>query len=332
MRTHKAGRRWSRLATRLLVVTMLALPAAAFGAGGASAFGGAFYPAQRLGNRGVDVLAIEYLLQHHGHDVPADGQFTSSVDTAVRAFQSARGLGVDGIVGPRTWAALVVTIGRGASGPAVRAVQEQLNEKRNAGLAVSGTFDDATHAAVVAFQGHAAIAADGIVGAVTWTNLAWHYAYPDMSAGLCDQDPDGNGTANWATGAAVAQLEAAAASFAGTGQGQVPLGDASREHGGDIPGHSSHEVGLDIDVWPIRTDSAQCTAGRITWRSSTYDRAATRQLVQAIRSAAPGHVRLVFFNDPTLIAEGLTTEYAGHDNHLHIRYCERVHPNSLYTC
>lgn len=127
-------------------------------------------------------------------------------------------------------------------------------------------------------------------------------------------------------------MEEAARSFASTSQGEVPYGDASLEHGGDIPGHGSHEVGLDIDIWPIRTDSAQCTAGRITWQSTTYDRAATRQLLQAIRAAAPGHVRLVFFNDPVLIDEGLTTEWAGHDNHLHVRYCETVHPNSLYTC
>jgi murein endopeptidase len=120
--------------------------------------------------------------------------------------------------------------------------------------------------------------------------------------------------------------------LAGTSQGQVPYGDAGFEHGGDIPGHGSHESGMDIDIWPIRTDSAQCTAGRITWQSATYDRAATRQLVQAIRAAAPGHVRFIWFNDPTLISEGLTAEWPAHDNHLHVRYCEKVHPSSTYTC
>ena len=80
------------------------------------------------------------------------------------------------------------------------------------------------------------------------------------------------------------------------------LGDAGFEHGGTIPGHASHDVGLDIDMWPIRTDNAQCTAGRITWQSSTYDRAATRQLIQMIRAAAPGHVKVIWFNDLTLIA------------------------------
>jgi len=54
--------------------------------------------------------------------------------------------------------------------------------------------------------------------------------------------------------------------------------------------------------------------------------------VQAVRAAAPGHVALVFFNDPTLINEGLTSHYDNHDNHLHVRYCEKVEPHSLYDC
>ncbi|HET6295135.1 MAG TPA: penicillin-insensitive murein endopeptidase [Kribbella sp.] len=299
----------------------------------AQAYANAFFPTQSTGNRGADVLAIQYLLQHHGQSAPADGVFGASTVAAAKAFQTAKGLGSDGIVGPQTWGALVPTISSGAAGAAVRALQVELNAKRRLSLPVDGVFSTAVRDAVIAFQSHAGIGADGIVGPVTWRNLAWHYDYPDFAANLCDQDPDGNGTAaNWATSAAAAQLEQAARSFAGTSQGKVPYGDAGFEHGGDIPGHGSHEVGLDIDIWPIRTDSAQCTAGRITWQSATYDRAATRQLVQAIRAAAPGHVRLVFFNDPVLINEGLTTQWEAHDNHLHVRFCEVVHPNSLYTC
>jgi peptidoglycan hydrolase-like protein with peptidoglycan-binding domain len=317
---------------RRVFVTLVAVLAVVCSGAPANAYAGAFFPTQSAGNRGVDVLAIQHLLAHHGQTLSADGVFGSATTTAVRAFQSARGLAVDGIVGPATWTALVPQISQGASGPAVRALQVELNEKRRLSLPVTGVFDAAVTTAVRDFQSHAGIGVDGVVGPTTWRNLVWHYGYPDMSAGFCDQDPDGNGTANWATAAAVAQLERAARTFAATGQGQVPLGDAGFEHGGSIPGHSSHAVGMDIDVWPIRTDNAQCTAGRITWQSGTYDRAATRELVQAIRAAAPGHVRLIFFNDPVLIDEGLTTQYANHDNHLHVRYCERVHPNSLYTC
>jgi peptidoglycan hydrolase-like protein with peptidoglycan-binding domain len=310
-----------------LVAALTAVPATP-----ATSYANAFFHTQSQGNRGADVVAIQYLLQHHGQSAATDGVFGSGTTTAVRAFQSAKGLGVDGIVGPQTWGALAPTISQGASGPAVRALQVELNAKRRLSLPVDGVFSAAVRSAVVSFQSHAGIGADGIVGPVTWRNLVWHYDYPDLSAGFCDQDPDGNGTANWATAAAIAQLEQGARSFAGTGQGQVPLGDAGFEHGGDIPGHGSHAVGLDIDIWPVRTDNAQCTAGRITWQSATYDRAATRQLVQAIRAAAPGHVRLIFFNDPVLIQEGLTTSFANHDNHLHVRYCEKVHPNGLYSC
>lgn len=316
------------------LVTVLAVMTLAFaGVAPAHAYANAFFHTQSGGNRGADVLAIQYLLRHSGQSAPTSGVFDSATTTAVRAFQTAKGLGVDGIVGPQTWGALVPTLRSGDTGDAVRALQVELNAKRRLSLTVNGTFDAATNTAVRNFQSHAGIGVDGIAGPVTWKNLVWHYDYPDFGANLCDQNPDGNGTAaNWATSAAVAQLEQAARSFASTGNGQVPVGDAGFEHGGSIPGHSSHNVGMDIDIWPIRTDDAQCTAGRITWRSDTYDRAATRQLVQAIRNAAPGHVRLIFFNDPTLIAEGLTTQWDNHDNHLHVRYCERVHPNSLYTC
>jgi peptidoglycan hydrolase-like protein with peptidoglycan-binding domain len=301
--------------------------------GSAQAYANAFFPTQSSGNRGADVLAIQYLLQHNGQSVSADGVFGAGTVTAAKAFQTAKGLGADGIVGPQTWGALVPTIRSGDSNAAVKALQVELNAKRRLSLPVDGVFSTAVRDAVVAFQSHAGIGADGIVGPVTWRNLAWHYDYPDFNANLCDQNPDGNGTAaNWAHAAAVAQLEAAARNFAGTAQGKVPYGDAGFEHGGDIPGHGSHEQGLDIDIWPIRTDNGQCTAGRITWQSTTYDRAATRQLVQAIRAAAPGHVKFIWFNDPTLISEGLTAEWPAHDNHLHIRYCEKVHPTSMYTC
>ncbi|MFJ3441144.1 penicillin-insensitive murein endopeptidase [Streptomyces sp. NPDC086081] len=305
------------------VITLFAAVAALLLGGGlpAQAFPQAAFPLTSSGNRGSDVVALQYLLAAHGRPVTVDGVFGSGTRGAVVAFQQSEGLTADGIVGPATWDALAVTVRQGDNGPAVRAVQSLLNAKRSAGLSADGAFGTATQTAVRAFQSHAGIGADGVVGPATWKNLLWHYENIDFGPGtMCAQSPDGNADAHWATAGAVGQLEAAAAAFAGTGNGPVPVGDASFEHGGDIPGHASHEVGLDIDVWPVRTDSAQCTAGRITWQSPTYDRAATRRLVQELRAKAPGHVELIYFNDPQLIAEGLTTSYPNHDNHLHIRY------------
>jgi peptidoglycan hydrolase-like protein with peptidoglycan-binding domain len=318
---------------RRVLLALAVLLATALMPASAQAYANAFFPTQSSGNRGADVQAIQFLLQYAGQSVEADGVFGATTVTAAKAFQTAKGLGVDGIVGPQTWTALAPTIRSGDSNAAVKALQVELNAKRRLSLPVDGVFSTAVRDAVVSFQSHAGIGADGVVGPITWRNLAWHYDYPDFSANLCDQDPDGNGTAaNWAAAAPVAQLEAAARSFASTGHGKVPYGDAGFEHGGDIPGHASHDNGMDIDIWPIRTDNAQCTAGRITWESSTYDRAATRQLIQAVRAAVPGHVKFIWFNDPTLISEGLTQHWPAHDNHLHVRYCEKVHPNSAYVC
>jgi peptidoglycan hydrolase-like protein with peptidoglycan-binding domain len=116
------------------------------------AFPGAFHPAQSTGNRGSDVTAIQYLLQAHGHPAPADGVFSGSTDSAVRAFQRSKGLGDDGIVGPQTWSALAVTVRQGDSGPAVQALQSLLNAKRGAGLPVDGAFEAGTRSAVTSFQ------------------------------------------------------------------------------------------------------------------------------------------------------------------------------------
>jgi peptidoglycan hydrolase-like protein with peptidoglycan-binding domain len=299
-------------ATAVLALT-LGLPAQP-----ALAFSQAAFPTESAGNRGVDVAALQYLLQAQGISVTADGVFGSGTAAAVRTFQSRHGLTPDGIVGPRTWDALAGTLRRDASGPAVRALQIELNKKRRLNLVVDGRFGAGTESAVRAFQSHAGIGVDGAVGPTTWRNLVWHFAYPSF-AGMCDQNPDGNATANWGTGSTVGQIEAGVAAF-GSGNGRVPIGDISLEHGGDIPGHASHELGVDADVWPIRTDSAQCTASRITWQSSTYDRAATRALIRSIRAAAPGHIALIYFNDPVLISEGLTQQFPNHDNHFHVRY------------
>lgn len=319
---------WSLPAALLAaVVAWTLIPASA------GAFPNAFFHMQALGNRGADVLAAQHLLVAADHDVETDAEFDSETEQAVEEFQDESGLDVDGVVGPDTWEALTVDLQAGDSGPAVEALQVQLNAKQDHDLAVDGEFDADVEAAVSDFQSHAEIPDDGAVDADTWRNLVWHFQYPDVDAkNMCPQDPDGNGAAHWGTASAIGQLEAATVDFADAGGGVVPLGDVSFEHGGPIDGHASHQDGLDVDLWPIRVDDEQCTADRITWESPEYDRDATRQLAQAIHDAAGEYVALIFFNDPELIAEGLTTDYPNHDNHLHVRYCQFGHPNDMYRC
>ena len=104
-----------------------------------------------------------------------------------------------------------------------------------------------------------------------------------------------------------------------------PSATSASQHGGHIPLHETHEVGLDVDVRPIRTSEDQCRWG-VNYRWSTYDRKATRALIKDIIATAPGHITDLYFNDPVLIREGLTTWFAGHDDHIHVRYCEKTHP------
>jgi hypothetical protein len=317
-----------RVISRLIPVAFVVLVFAG-NPPGASAASAAF-PNQSLGNRGADVRAVQGLLRAHGVGIAIDGVFGATTVEAVKTFQATVGVTANGVVGTTTWDRLVVSLTSGSTGEAVRVVQRQLNEKRRAGLTVDGVYGTPTRAAVIAFQQHIGMTQHGNVGPVTWRRLLWHYDYPSFRTALCDYGV-GNGPANWGTGAAIGQVEAAAAAFLKTGHGRVSVGDVGREHGGNIPLHQTHEVGLDVDLRPIRDNENQCTWGT-NWRFASYDRAATRTLIKAIRAAAPGHVKLIYFNDPVLIREGLTRWFSGHDDHLHVRYCEKSFPIAAYRC
>ena len=64
----------------------------------------------RKGSKGNAVRALQLLLI--GNSIScgsygADGDFGSATDRAVRQFQTANGLTVDGIVGAKTWSAML---------------------------------------------------------------------------------------------------------------------------------------------------------------------------------------------------------------------------------
>lgn len=318
-----------RVAARIVVVGAL-LTALLAGTTGTAAALTRAYPTLSVGDRGANVRAVQGLLRHRGVSVAVDGRFTSSTAGGVRLVQRRSGLAMTGRVDAATWAALVVTIGNGSSGDAVRALQRLLNEKRRTGLAVTGTYDAPTRSAVVAFQRHAGLTASGSAGAATWRLLLAHLELPVWGTRLCDYSV-GNGPANWGTAEAIGALEAAGEAVVAAGHGRVAVGDIGYEHGGDIADHQTHEHGLDVDLRPMRVAKDQCTWGT-NIRLSSYDRAATRDLVDAIRAAAPGRVKLIYFNDPALIREGRTVAYAGHDDHLHVRYCALGHALAMYRC
>jgi peptidoglycan hydrolase-like protein with peptidoglycan-binding domain len=125
------------------------------------------------------VRSLQYLLNAHGAKLAVDGRFGAKTKAAVVAVQRAKGLGVSGVVQAATWRALVVTVHRGSTGPAVRAVQDQINFrnlKDGRTLVVDGRFGPKTEMSVRAFQKAmaaelAGFRADGIVGPQTWQAL-----------------------------------------------------------------------------------------------------------------------------------------------------------------
>jgi hypothetical protein len=63
------------------------------------------------GMRGATVRDLQTMLTSLGYGAAADGIFGSRTERAVKAFQRAKGLGVDGIVGPATYAKLEAAMG-----------------------------------------------------------------------------------------------------------------------------------------------------------------------------------------------------------------------------
>lgn len=67
-------------------------------------------PVLKQGAKGKSVKALQILLKGHGYGVGfsgADGSFGPATLKAVKKYQAAKGLAVDGSVGPATWGALL---------------------------------------------------------------------------------------------------------------------------------------------------------------------------------------------------------------------------------
>jgi peptidoglycan hydrolase-like protein with peptidoglycan-binding domain len=139
------------------------------------------FPLVRKGDQQHPVQTLQHLLRARGQNLTVDGIFGTRTDAAVRAFQQQKALAVDGIVGPNTWAALILTVRQGSQGDAVRGVQEEfqfrnLSGDPSKGLQIDGIFGPKTDAAVRGFQDAlhqdiASVTVDGIVGPVTWRAL-----------------------------------------------------------------------------------------------------------------------------------------------------------------
>lgn len=152
----------------------------------------------RLGESGFEVTQIQDRLRELNYfNRSSNGFFGPITEEAVRQFQMDYGLEVDGIVGPRTEAALFdrsapptpITpnfpdsgtlafsdplpnlLQRGDRGPAVRRLQERLREEGFNPGPIDGIFGLQTESAVLDFQRSRGLRVDGIVGRQTLAAL-----------------------------------------------------------------------------------------------------------------------------------------------------------------
>jgi hypothetical protein len=130
------------------------------------------WPTVAIGATGARVMTIQHLLSFHGFVLTADGIYGPATKACVAGFQAGESLADDGIVGPLTWASLVVTVQSGNTGVVVIAVQAALNAADDAGLPTDGIFGVQTLAAVRGFQAIKKLTVDGVVGPDTWAALS----------------------------------------------------------------------------------------------------------------------------------------------------------------
>ncbi len=160
------------------------------------------------GSRGTEVLRMQRYLQYISHElgekeipsVEVDGVYGDETAEVVRQFQNYYGLVQTGTVNEATWNAIVTTfyalgggetetlrpypgtpLRRGSMGEDVRWLQTLLNTVSTVDLdmpvlALDGVFGPATEANVRRYQRNYGLAADGIVGPLTWDSLTKEYA------------------------------------------------------------------------------------------------------------------------------------------------------------
>lgn len=181
--------------------------------------------ALRLGDSGNDVQQIQIRLNRISTNYPSipkinptDGNFGVDTEEAVRAFQRLFRLTEDGVVGNATWyritylfnavkrlseldsegiridelpRAFEQLLSLGDTGDNVRVMQYYLAViaayyDTIPEIAVNGTFDEATEAAVRAFQRQFGLTEDGLVGRQTWQAMEDAYESIRTSTDLID--------------------------------------------------------------------------------------------------------------------------------------------------
>ena len=135
-----------------------------------------------------DVTALQSVLQANGYyNGTVDGSYGGGTSDAVKKYQRAAGLRVTGVAGPCTQRLLYNSAGEtgsysklqmGSSGSAVKRLQYALYELKYYDGDITGTYDNKTENAVMAFQEVNGLFIDGIAGQDTQRRLYSSKAVP----------------------------------------------------------------------------------------------------------------------------------------------------------
>ena len=132
-------------------------------------------PVLKRGSNDPAVRDLQQALKTLGHDPGAiDGVFGASTESAVKAFQQAREITADGIVGRVTWINIdeadqsepVLRIG--STGLPVRRAQKRMSLVGFDVGGVDGRYGAKTESAVKDLQQRFQVTIDGVVGPQTW--------------------------------------------------------------------------------------------------------------------------------------------------------------------
>lgn len=132
-------------------------------------------PVLKKGSTDPAVRDLQVALKTLGFDPgPVDGVFGQQTENAVKQFQQAKEIPVDGIVGRVTWINIdeadqshpVLTLG--STGLPVRRLQSRMSAVGFDTGGVDGRFGPKTEAAVRKLQQDFNLTVDGIVGQQTW--------------------------------------------------------------------------------------------------------------------------------------------------------------------
>ncbi|MBK9262775.1 MAG: penicillin-insensitive murein endopeptidase [Polyangiaceae bacterium] len=207
-------------------------------------------------------------------------------------------------------------------------VQKQLNKNAHlvpaiGQLAETGVMDDATQAAIYAFQRQVVrlSSPDGRIDphGRTWRTLLGEQAQATNVAFTQLSVDDGNfylyvpRDRVWGTAATLQSLRTVSDDLRPHGF-EIGIGDISFQQGGRMPPHGSHRRGTDVDIRPVRADGQRLP---VTITDPNYSRDRTRLLVEALR--AQPNLHLILFNDSNV--QGVRY-WEGHHNHLHVRFTE----------